>query len=185
MAITASPGITLLVSGKDVPLKLDSQVDGAEFDLVHPVELGTPAKLAVFVTETFGVDDAEKDIDDAIRTLPDVLQGMVDRLMNLEVTVEEFHVKVPATGSLDSTSYTVGLSGTWPDDPITLIPKVLEVKGIYLLIENDGKETNISASGTGTPPVQPHTETAPGGTAGGTPGIAPPPGGTGTGTGTG
>lgn len=156
MTITTKPGITLLVNGQDVPLKLESQIGGAEFDLVRPVALGTPDELAVFIAETFGVTDADDKINGAIGSLPEPLKGMADRLMNLEITVEEFHVKVPEAEG--STSYKVGLSGTWPGNPIELIADVLEVKGVYLLVENDGLG---DATVDVTPEPQPQPPPAP------------------------
>lgn len=152
MAVNISPGITVSLNGEDIQLEKNTKIAGTAFKLSNPVDIGTPADMATFVADQFGSDATT--INASITALPYPLNQMAARLANIHVTVEDFEVTVPqradANAPAGTTTFKVGLSGTWPYDatapgttgPIELIgpsaagkPPVLAVKAIYLVVE--------------------------------------------------
>ncbi|HZF96039.1 MAG TPA: hypothetical protein VEZ20_14350 [Allosphingosinicella sp.] len=170
MTVSALPGITFTLNGKEVSLEQMSAsvAAGADFKLSDPVDLGTVTDLVTMITSQFGLNAG--DITGAIDALPDPLKGMASRLMNIDVTVDLFEVHVPPSGStapsgsqVKGTTFKIGLTGTWrsnPQDPghsgpIVLIQgptttPVLAVTAIYLVVSDDG----VIAS-AGQPPAPP------------------------------
>lgn len=147
MTKTITPGVVLTIRGQDIALSPDdyTNVEGAgiSYTLDHPVDLGTPGDLAAFISDAFGAGGTIPDFT----KLPSPLDGIATRLATLDIAVEAFQLTVSPTKNADGTAiatpapntYTVGLSGTWPGDPISLFSGALKIKGVFLKVVEDGK----------------------------------------------
>lgn len=145
MSLSVTPGVVININGTDIPLSPDSiSSDGktdTAFSLPHPVVLGTPGDLAAFLTANFGAGASVPNFD----TLPSPLNDIASKLANLQVTVEDFQLRFPATKDASGAAinpppnktYSIGLAGAWPTDPIALGP--LKIKGVFLKVAEDGK----------------------------------------------
>lgn len=129
--------------GIDVGLPADKRVD-----------LGRLGNSLRGVMESVGVDSATLDgfltaegtvNADALPDI-DVLRNAINLLLDANLAVEEFHVKLPPTEKPDGTAiiladredtaFTLGLSATWQDDAGTLVGS-LKLRGMYFKVSNE------------------------------------------------
>ena len=147
MPTTVNPGIILQINGQDVPLTpSDASTDdlkktGAHYELASPVDLGSIADLSNFLSSQFGAPALP-----AAATFPTPLDQVYTKLTQLELGVDQASVTIPptldATGqpltSPRATSFTMGLTATWPaGQEVAIIPGKLSIKGIFLLVQKD------------------------------------------------
>ncbi len=143
MTTTVTPGVVLSINDTEIsltPNSLPGKGQAISFSLPKPVDVGTPGDLATFISTSFG-GGALPDFSD----LPSPLDGIATRIANLDIVVEQFDLNMPATKDANGApitnpgpnTYTVGLAGSWPGDPISVGP--LKIKGVFLKVSDDGK----------------------------------------------
>jgi hypothetical protein len=128
-------GIVLSVSGHSVPISTaslaDAKENGVEFKLPQPVTLGTISEFEQWVSDKFGVSKPDAG------SLPSPLDTVVKTVEDMQVTIQQCHVKVPGSKSSDQTTrYTLSVAGTFQSE-IDLIPKTLSINGMVFGVSNE------------------------------------------------
>jgi len=142
MTTNVTPGVVLSLNNTEFSLSPDNMPGPGQafsFTLQSPVDVGTPGALAAFISSSFG-GAALPDLSN----LPAPLDTIATRIANLDIVVEQFNLNMPATKDANGATvtpapvntYTVGLAGTWPDDPISVGP--LKIKGLFLKVSDNG-----------------------------------------------
>ena len=132
-----------------------AKTNGIECALDKPIHLGEVGDNLRGILDTLGADSstvftANNEIQPDIKGLP-VIGTIVDTLLQADVTVEQFYLKIPPSGSTAPTRYTVGMSAVWdvaagegkllgPDDG------GLYLKGLYLKVSNEDVTSDTTAS---------------------------------------
>ena len=165
-------GVVLELAGTEIPLEPKNAITeikqkGLEVELPpdKTVSLGTVGQRLKDIMDALGVEDTSF-IDESTgsikaSSLPDLqaVQTLVNVLTQANLTIEEFHLRVPPTGTnttvnKSETAYTVGLSATWTGDAGTLIESMdLKLKGLYLKVSNEepAEDTTVAAAAVTTP----------------------------------
>lgn len=166
-------GVVLELDGKEISLQPKNAITqiaekGIEVELPpgEQVALGTVGERLKGILTALGIDansDSLNFINDDgtinAAELPDIpaLQRVVNVFSTANLAIEEFHLRLPATGkptnsgqpsttspSKSDTAYTVGLSATWIPDPNTgndpgqLIDGLdLSLRGLYFKVSNE------------------------------------------------
>lgn len=154
-------GIVLEVDNTEIALEPKNAVSDIKkkgVDVGLPpdkrVALGPLGKSLRGILEAVEVDSTEIDgflteeglvKADALPDI-DVLQNAVNLLLQANLAVEQFHVKLPPTERADGTpipkeqredtAYTLGLSATWVADAGTLVGS-LKLRGMYFKVSNE------------------------------------------------
>ncbi|MEO1390391.1 MAG: hypothetical protein AAFV85_23925 [Cyanobacteria bacterium J06634_6] len=169
-------GMVLELGGKEISLEPQTAITeiktkGIEVALPanQVVEIGSVGANLKSVLDSLGVEsDSFLEIKDVngtpvaeIKDLPDieVLKNIVNLLFNAQLSVEQFHVKVPPTHRITGgtaaapttalipkteraeTAYTIGLSAVWIGDAGVLFgdPQTgLKLKGLFFKASNEG-----------------------------------------------
>lgn len=134
-------GVTFTLNGTQVPVYAkditNASVNGVEFSLPQPIDLGTFNDFATWFHTQFGVTIP------ATSTLPPPLDQIAGKLASLDVQVDMLHVKVPpaaaAGQSRGPVQYTVALRAIFPAPGLELIPGVLEIQGAVFGVSDEGK----------------------------------------------
>jgi hypothetical protein len=145
MTTKVTPGVVLSLNNTEFSLSPDNMPGPGEafsFTLENPVDVGTPGDLATFISTSFG-GAALPDLS----TLPSPLDTIAQRIASLDIVIEQFDLKMPATKDASGApvtpapvnSYSVGLAGSWPDAPISVGP--LKIKGLFLKVSDNGATT--------------------------------------------
>ncbi|WP_100448812.1 hypothetical protein [Glycomyces xiaoerkulensis] len=130
-------GVVFDLNGTHVPVSTkdiaNARANGIEFTLPEAVELGTMNEFETWFSEKFKMS-LPKPTD-----MPPPLDEVLGKLANLKVTVRQFHVKIPGTGSSDKAKlFTISLSGAWPENNgVELIPGVLSIGGVVFGVSNE------------------------------------------------
>lgn len=162
-------GIVLEVNQKPVSLipqktVQDLKKHGMKLELKERLNLG---KIGEGIDGIVGKFSEGFSIDEMTNKLPEVLDRMVDKFLDLSLIVEEFYLFIPGSeteakdGEKPKTLYTVGMSFIWEDKPLEILTNALAVKGIYLKVSNREESNeeveigtegeNIEAIDTGSP----------------------------------
>lgn len=143
-------GVVFELNGKEVSLEPLTPINyisktGLECRLDEPVELGEIGENLATVLETVGADSSEifeeKDgqlvVKDSIKDIP-VVGEIVETLLEADVTIEQFYVKIPPKGAGTPVRYTVGMSAVWDvgAGEGKLFGEVY-LKGLYLKVSNE------------------------------------------------
>ena len=143
MATTVEPGVVLTVNGKQVTLEPSDAAlaGGKHYELLEPVDLGTPASITNMLAD---VGAPNFDLNAEIAQLPPPLDTIAGKLANVDIIVQKFELTIPPAdnqGNRGPTTFTLGLAGMWPeaDGLITVGP--LSIRGVYLLVKEDGITT--------------------------------------------
>lgn len=130
--VTPIFGVTLEFSGQEIPISTDTvdPAKGFEFELTHPVTLGTPDDFLKWISTTFGIDPPLDQTLDPTK-LPEPIAEVLAKLKAVEIGVIKAHVMVPPKDSTASTGFTLIFSATFPGDGLPLIPgsNLLMLKG--------------------------------------------------------
>lgn len=139
----------------------NARTNGIECDLNQPVHLGEVGDNLKGILDALGADSSTVVIDDpnnpgSSKINPDladipVVGTIVETLLDADVTVEKFYLKIPPSGSTAPTRYTVGMSAVWdiaagegkllgPDDG------GLYLKGLYLKVSNEDVASDTTAT---------------------------------------
>ncbi|WP_143286576.1 hypothetical protein [Burkholderia ubonensis] len=135
-------GLNFNLHGTMVPVSTDdianAKAKGIEFTLPERVNLGTLTDFQAWFKKQFGID-LPLGTD-----LPPPLGAIMNKLTTLDVSVEQFHVKIPGTDTPDAPKlYTLAMSAIWPaDGGIPLIPGVLTIDGAVFGASNEPPKTN-------------------------------------------
>ncbi len=130
-------GVVFDLNGTHVPVSTkdiaNAKANGIEFTLPQEVELGTMNDFAKWFSDKFKVTLPKP------AEMPPPLDTVLGKLADLKVTVRQFHVKIPGTGSSDTAKlFTINLSGSWPENQgIELIPDVLSIEGVVFGVSNE------------------------------------------------
>lgn len=148
MTTNVNFGVILEINGEDVAIEppkaiTDAKKNGVEFSLPRRVEVGTAEDLTTFITtltdDSFSLPTAED--------FPSPLDSAYEKLVSLNLAVEELYLKVPPSLNADGTpitptrptTFNLGLSATWSDDDTVVLigtqdqPK-LTIKGLYVKV---------------------------------------------------
>jgi hypothetical protein len=166
-------GMVLELGGKEISLEPQTAITEIRtkgIDVALPpnqtVRIGGVGENLVNVLNSLGVDSSFLEIREEngvkraeIKDLPDIdaLKNVVNLLFDAQLTVEQFHVKVPPThrpaiapateptpipaAERGDTAYTIGLSAVWIGDAGTLFgdpQNGLKLKGLYFKASNEG-----------------------------------------------
>jgi hypothetical protein len=144
LAVTDTPpaklvfGLNFNLHGTSVPVSTNdiknAATNGIEFTLPAAVNLGTLNDFEAWFKKQFGIDLP------TAADLPPPLNGIMAKLATLDVSVDQFHVKVPGSASPDpSKLYTLAMSAAWPasEGGIDLIPGVLSIDGAVFGVSNE------------------------------------------------
>ena len=143
-ASTVKPvfGVVFNLHGTQVPVSTadiaDAAKKGIEFTLPEPVDLGTLTDFNSWLNTQFGIPLLN------IQALPTLLQPVIAKLTSLDVTVQEFHLKVPGSdaGPNATTQFTLGMKAMWPDGQgINLLTGVLSIDGVFMGATNEPPKT--------------------------------------------
>jgi len=130
-------GVTFNLHGTQVPISTadiaDAKKKGIQFTLPQPVDLGTLTDFQTWFKTQFGVD-LPLGTD-----LPDPLGQIMTKLATLDVSVDQFHVKIPGSDNpSDPKLFTLAMSAIWPPGGgIPLIPNVLSIDGGFFGVTNE------------------------------------------------
>ncbi len=138
-------GIILLVNGKDVPLTpqavagaaQDLKANGMQLELSERLELGS---LEGGIDSLVQIFDNSFYLDKLQDKLPEPVDGVVAKLTDLELTIEEFKLVIPGTAITPKppVSYTIGMSFMWgAGEEVMLIQEKIGIKGLFLRITSD------------------------------------------------
>ncbi|MEM9215990.1 MAG: hypothetical protein AAGD25_16795 [Cyanobacteria bacterium P01_F01_bin.150] len=172
--MTASPsfyfGVVFDLNNEEIALEPltdinNAKTNGIECDLEKPVYLGEVGDNLKGILDALGADSSTVVIDDPanpgsstinpdLEEIP-VVGTIVKTLLDADVTVEKFYLKIPPSGSSAPTRYTVGMSAVWdveagegkllgPDDG------GLYLKGLYLKVSNEDVTADSSSTTTTT-----------------------------------
>jgi hypothetical protein len=158
-------GVVFELNGREVslePLTPINYIDktGLECRLDEPVELGEIGENLATILETVGADSSTifkvKDpeppdgedkfernaqgkliVKDSIKDIP-VVGEIVETLLEADVTIEQFYVKIPPKGATTPVRYTIGMSAVWDvaAGEGRLFGEVY-LKGLYLKVSNE------------------------------------------------
>jgi hypothetical protein len=166
----AEAGIILLVNGTNVALGPDgvrrALSEPVTYKLARPVNIGTVGAIGDLLINTFDFSASDANVDTAITALPAPLKDIAAKLRNLDLTIEKFELTIdsdvpppPPAGSTppatpvavlspaQRTTFVMGVSAVWTEDPIMLIPEKLGIRGAYFEIT---RRKTTTATGTGT-----------------------------------
>jgi len=135
-------GLNFNLHGTMVPVSTDdianAKTKGIEFTLPEAVNLGTLTDFQAWFQKQFGVN-LPLGTD-----LPSPLGKIMELLTTLDVSVDQFHIKVPGTESEDQNKlYTLAMSAIWPaGQGIPLIPGVLTIDGAVFGVSNEAPKSN-------------------------------------------
>jgi hypothetical protein len=156
-------GIVLEVNNKEVPLipkkaMQDIKKHGMELELNERLNLGPISGDIDYIVKKFDNDFSITKVTD---NLPDVLDKVVDKLLGLELIIEEFKLVIPGTATpipqgapKAPTLYTLGMSFMWSTDPLELVTDTLAVKGLYLKVSNETEGGTSAGSGSKPAPAK-------------------------------
>lgn len=139
-------GVTFDLDGQAILLKPEQSInkikeEGIDLYLPEKLNLGTVERGINGMVGSF-VEDF--DVGQIRKQLPDFppLKEAYNKALKAEITVEEFHVKLPGSSQQNQqkqTMYTIGLSATWlPDGDPPEEPQGLKMTGIYFMVSNEG-----------------------------------------------
>jgi hypothetical protein len=132
-------GVLLDINGQTVPLSGDlvratagsvaaAASQGVDLTLQNPVKLGSIHSFEKWTSAQFGISLPGTD------DLPSVLQPVVDKLANMEVTVEYAHLNISGT-DVSGVKYTLEANGLF-DTPISVFG-LFDIKGIVFGVSNE------------------------------------------------
>ena len=134
--VNADAGVILEINGEDVAIYptqaiTDAKKNGVKYELPRPVPIGTAEDLNAFL-KTLSDDVPPLPKGD---TFPSPLDTVYNKLISLNLAVEELTLKVPASLQADgktaidpppATTFTLGLSATWKDNEKVVITDIAE-----------------------------------------------------------
>jgi hypothetical protein len=132
-------GVTFNLHGTQVPVSTadiaNAAKQGIEFTLPSPVDLGTLTDFQAWFEKQFAIK-LPLGTD-----LPSPLGDIMSKLATLDVSVDQFHVKIPGSDNKDDPKlYTLAMSAVWPPGQgIPLIPGVLSIDGAVFGVTNEPK----------------------------------------------
>jgi hypothetical protein len=141
-------GVTFDLDGQAILLKPEQSInqikkEGIDLYLPEKLNLGTVERGINGIVGSFGVKDFN--VEEIGEKLPDFkpLKDAYNKALDAEITVEEFHVKLPGSGRPNQPkqpmTYTIGLSATWlPDGDPPEEQQGLTMTGIYFMVSNEG-----------------------------------------------
>ena len=148
----------LLVEINDKPVTITSaNIDfsnitqnGIEFTLPEQVKLGTFKKGINGINDILKKFGVSKGLPESRGVDIDWLKKVLDKLENLELWVDEFHIKIPGsenTGSQDTKGnrYTLRMRGAaWPPSEEVETPLPVAIKGIAFGVTNEEETPALS-----------------------------------------